>query len=387
MDAQLEVPVLENAAKTSELAEFQDPPETPLHSLIWKEIPPGDKEECVRSRVREFFASPEVPADIKALGVLSEEMFWQLSKDLGSAHDSAAMFAGQPRFDRPVPAAIKLYPDRLALALFSKVGEEYKSLEVTTLPLIELNALTGNMALDLAQEESGLVDTLLNEDDPVVRNQAKVDLMRYLVKKRPDDIAGLSDGGGLMVGTGLAFTLDRQHAIVKLNVSEIPPTDPILGEFAELNTASRAYYNFLSHLDETDWQSMTTKKIENTLSSLPQWAQRILMGRMPSPGIESYNILRFLNKFGYKGNEAQQKSEKMFNLTGTLVAFDSFLRKKILETLQSGKSPQEVGLTHAELDQYYREQHLLLKQSKLPEDFSITSLILDKVPLEKITTK
>jgi hypothetical protein len=362
-----------------------EPFEKPLCAMKWDNPPSGRYDQSIPERFHEFIRDPSVPPDIRALGLLTTELLITTSRQIEHANFGQALWGRGYRMSEPTLYAAKLYPDRLSLVLSAPEDYGNLSLDAISLPLDRLNSMTGDIALPLASERPELVDTLLSATaTPEEKSQARVDLMRFLAQKKPDNVRGISDGGGLIGNTALGFTLDNQSSVFRLSAYEIPHTDPILGESVELSDALDVYYRVFSHLENHEFDEMTSHKIEQKLNSLPDWMKRIVLGRFGDAGSKSFRIMDFLGKFGYQGNETDKKFRKSMKMSLALCGATSEVRGRLLKTISSGCSPGEAGLDPADVDTYFRKEFAAVNYEELPDDFSISDIVLGKVPLQEV---
>lgn len=358
----------------------------PIKSKIWKEVPTVSVEESIRYRWAEFFRSEEVPAEIKALGALSTDLVVQTSRELGLASFQMGLYTGQPMGGEPTIYGMSLYEDRLEIVLSALADYGNFSVEVTALPISELNRVSGNVVLHLSTEKPDVVDALLSADsNPRSFCQAKVDLMRYLAEKVPGSVKKFGDMGS--PSNGLAFTADGKTMVAKLYITEIPDTDPVLGEAIQFYNEVELYAKTVGKMTMDELNEMTVEKIEKYLRNMPTWAKRIIIGKHGDldAGSKSWRIFELLEKFGYKGNEAQQKWAKSRRISqGFGITFSQELRAKILDTIVNGRRPEDKDLTLEEIDEMFKRSYEFTREYRLPKDFSITSAILDKQPLENL---
>lgn len=365
----------------SQSGETEKAKERPIKVKVWENAPEGDVELSIRERISEFFDSSEVPPESKVFGVLSQELLVKNSRELDGQNYQMALNNRTPYAGKPTVYAMELYEDRLNLVL-SPIGDYPNfSLGVASLPLERLDFMTGGIAKDVAGEIPEVIDTLLSRDSTAEqKGQAKVDLMRFLAKKKPDDVKGISET--FSANTGLTFVPDRQNPVVKLYMEEIPTTDPVLGETMELFNAIKIYKDTEVMMNNAEMLQMTTEKIAGYLKKLPEWAQKKLMGQYPDPGFKSWRIFQFFEKFGYKGNQFQQKFEKSQKMSMGFVSFTEQLRTRILQTVVKGTPPKENGLDKESIDKFFVENYEQRRgNKKLPEGFSITDVIMNKVPI------
>lgn len=364
--------------------------EQPIKTTIWTDAPKVDPKEAIRQRSVEFFGGPEVPLDLKALGLLATEVFVAVCENLESAYFQTALWQETPHCGKPTLYGIQLFSDRLTLVL-SPVRDYGPGVTMASIPLRYLDEVTGGIALEIAEFLPNSVNTLLSTEADGVSNelrcQAKLDLMRYLVQEHPDNIRIRGNTGGLTPSVGMSFTSDGQTSILRLDVNEIPSSDPTLGDMAELYASVETFMLATSQLEGVDFSQMTATKIEKFLLTLPNWMKTILMGKNHGPsdaGIKSWKIMRFLKMVGYRGNEQQQQFRKSSNLSLALMNLATEMRGKMLQTIVNISTVETEGLTRPTLDQSFRDWYKKLYGQSLPDTFSITAIVEDRVPLDQV---
>lgn len=365
-------------------SEFQVPTEKPIRRLVWNEAPQEPVAQSIRSRLAEFWRGEEVPPHLKAMGILSADMFVDASEGLGLSSFKTSLYTGEPLAGEPTIYGVSLYEDRVDVALSSIHDYGNFSVQVFSLPLRELDAMTGHVASQLAQDRLEMVATLLDvSTSNHTRSSAKVSLMRYLAQARPGSVKRIGEMGGLLT-TGVAYTVDGKTKAIKLYISEIPDTDPILGETMEFYQYAELYRRTLERLDHDEIKDMTVDKIERYLKSLPPWAKRIIVGKNADEGHKAWRIFHFLEKFGVKGNVAQQNWRKFERISYGFHGFSNELTRRILRTIEEGITPEEAGLTTSEIDELFRVSYEHQGYYKLPDNFSITGAISEVISFEDL---
>lgn len=372
------IPIPEQSAEADRAKEL------PIRSIIWENAPSDSVEISVRDRISEFFDSPETPPEIKALGILSEELFVVSAREAGEQNRQDA-FNNQTQYvGESTIYAMALFEDRLNFA-FSPVRDyPNHSLGIASISLEKLDSMTGQVAQGMAEEIPEIIETLTSSvGTNEQKNQAKVDLFRFLAKKKPEAILKIDQSFNPHIG--LAFVPDGQRAVVRLLINEIPRTDPVSGEAMELYEAMTIYKNTEIMMDNEEFLKMTTEKIENYLNSLPEWIKKKLIGPFTDSGYKSWRIFQFFEQFGYKGNEYQQKFKKSEKMSMGFLDLSDYVRFKILEGIAKGVPPEENGLDKESIDLFFIENYEQRPgNKKLPNDFSVTDIIMNRVPIEDL---
>lgn len=359
--------------------------ERPLKTKKWEQAPEEKAGNSIRTRWREFFADESLPPKIRALGILTTEIMAQTSHDLGTQDFLMALNYGVPHGGEPTVYGMELYKDRLDVALSSVPGYGQFSLYAISLPLDELDQITGRVTGELVLNRPDIVhDLLSSEAGNNARCSAKVSLMRYLSQARPDSVKELHDMGGMDSSIALAYTIDGKTALAKLYIEEVPETDPVLGETVELYREIEAYRRLTGSMTNQEFDEMTTAKIEAHLKRMPEWIQKVIMGKYPDPGSTSFRIMSFLEKLGYKGSETQKKFRNTQKMSYGYHGFMSKLRRNIFRTIIEGCTPEEANLTPTEIDAMFKASYEHQGYYKLPEGFSLTSAVSSKTDLKDL---
>lgn len=365
--------------------EVEEGKELPIKRLVWENAPTEEVNTSIVARSSEFFRSPEIPPEVKVMGLFSQELMLKTSQDLGNQSYLQALYTNVPYAGPPTLEGVALYKDRIDFAFtpIPRYGEF--SVDVVSTPIPDLDRITGGVVGDIARDAPQLVDTLLSTSkSEAEKAQAKVDLMRYLSKAKPDRVLAINQAG-LLLNEGLAFVPFEQNACVKLYIDGIPESDPVLGGTMEFRNLLTIYKKTEMMLSKDEFSNMTTEKIEGFLKRLPRKMQEKLMGKYPETGIASFRIFHLLQKFGYKGSEASQKFDKVSNLGIVFVGFSNELNGRIMKSITEGKNLEELGLDNSGIDKLFRETYASYKDRKpLPDSFSITDVILNKVPIESV---
>lgn len=366
--------------------------EQPIKKKVWEDRPEISEiysvENSVQARWKEFFKDDQLPLEIQAVAALNIQSIKELVDTIEKTSFAYALHNEGKHYGKPTIYGIVLHKDRVDILLSTLKDYGELSLTAASFSIEQLNQVCGNIAIELSQNRQDIVTGLLSEGRD--EQSAKVSLMRYAAENRPGSVKIITEGFGEI--TGVAYTVDEATMASKLYLNEIPDIDPLLGEVIEFYQQYEIYKNLVLSLE---WKKgkMTAEKIEAYLNQMPNWAKKVLFKGDPHPnyGIESWNILRFLQKFGYKGNDLQQAFERASDLRFTFMNFSNDLKRSIFNTITTPGSITEEGFSPANIDKLFREAYdnnphnsNVVPPRKCPEDFSITQTIKAGVLLTEI---
>lgn len=350
--------------------------EQPLKRVIWENPPETNPDRATTSRWKEFFRGEEVPAEVRAIAALCTQTIVDAAESIERSSFMYALYNEGRNVGRPTIYGMMLYSDRVDL-LFSSLADygEY-SVTAASIPLSQLDQISGSVATELSRQRPDVVNGLLS-DTPTQEHSAKVSFMRFAASEKPGHVKIIGDFGGTYT-TGVAYSADLLSMTMKLYIGEIPDTDPLLGEAVELYREFDAWERTITSLKDFDHSQMTVHQIEDKLRKMPPFLKTVFFKGSPYPNYDgaSWDVLRMFQKMGYKGNEAQQTWEKASELGLIFCGFKSDYAKAVLSPLTS--AGQSVEVTDAQIDQLFRDSFDRRRDKKCPPEFSITAAIRDR---------
>ncbi|MCJ7827561.1 hypothetical protein MUP65_00235 [Patescibacteria group bacterium] len=246
-------------------------------ALVWSE-PPGldiSTEGAIRGRVEEFFRQNGVSVELRALGLLSQQLLVETAGDMKRSDARTAASQGEKGryLGGQVIMGMKLRPAEMPdhepdlVVAFSPVGNYGNEVGTLAVPISRLDKLTGGVAGELAKRKPELVEVLLSaESDEEQRNQARVDLMRFLAGKKPEAVTKSRGRMEFKEELGLVYSPDGEAPVLEIYPSQIPETDLFLREAVNLRQKLDAYSKAQLRIRPEDRVSPRIIKRANRLS-------------------------------------------------------------------------------------------------------------------------
>lgn len=355
--------------------EAEEAKERPIKRMVWENPPKNHPTAAIGDRINEFFSGEEVTTEYKAVGFFLTSILEKTSKELENIQFNEALYYKRAFAHAPTIYAIALFEDRIDIAM-SPIGDyPNHMLQMARVPLEDVNEGTQG-AVKLISEEIPEIANDLVSTDTEVRAQAKIELFRFLAKKKPENVKEA-------FGLALIYGQDKDNYAARINIEEIPESDGILGEVVVIYKEGQKYKNKDIGLTRAEFDEMSTEKIKILIEKLPPNLRKLVIGRN-SEDYKAGKIFELLEKAGYKGNAAQKKWEKFNKVSSAFVRYESALRERILNSIIEGKNAEDAKLDKKSLDELYRSRFNELGAGTIDEVFSITDAIDNRTSLDDL---